>query len=1144
MDAKKPNRTRKGFPASNPGVVYSFAVRGMGRLWRLFARRSGRNWRLLAVLGLGMLMAATLLASAPIYARAMADLGLTFTVREQLSDSPGNRVQFTAIPLGTEEGVALKQAVERRIEERIGWFAGSSARYHRTGRFFAGVEGAPTTWLSPQGQIQSLTGYEEHVSLVEGEFPKTTERGQPIEVALSPRAAQAANLSVGQTIRLVEDFDTCAREIPRQDAPPPPPCTPVAGVSYAFEAKVTGIVEPLSDTDPFWLTITSAYFDPFSLGPETGVVAPMFTTEESLLENFGADHPGYMAETAWHTYADPEKLSRANFERAGDDLVALYRELEPYGGASYSPLTGVLEDYRDSASYQQAPLTILLLEVSAVALFYVVLVALVIVERQADEIALLRSRGATTLQVAGMYLLEGLILGIPCLLAAPLLAAAATALLGKTPTFENVNGGELLPTTIPLSAFGFALAGVMLSVAVLLVPAVLVARRSAVVRRREQARPGVSFLQRYYLDLALAGVAGLLLFELRERGTVFTPSATGGVSSDPLLLASPAILMLAAAALLLRFYPMGLRLAARAFGRRASPALGVGLWQVARSPGNSARLALLLTMAVAVGTFAASYSSTAKKTFDERALFEAGVDWRVGVGSRSDLGLNGAEVDAEFAALPGVASATSVVRTTGAPGVAGVSGRTFQVLGVDPDRAAAMLWFRDDFADLSLRELMARLGAPAPLKGKALPAGTVGLKVKVKSSDQRAVQTLWARVVDRDQTFQMVELGKLEGEGWHELSGQLQKSIDGDYGEPLMLMSLVITEPSNRFNSQDLTILLDDLRAVSSAGTETLLDGFEQSVASWAPMPTRLTKPDTFEITREGAATDSGAGKLVRFAGQSADVWGLYYAQGAVPLAVLGSETFSVATGIPPGGTGVISISDVLVPVRLAATFRLMPTLDTSEGPAVVFNRDQLLSWVGTTDLLLPPGINEGWFELQPGVDRRALEETLGDPPYQLDTLSDRESELRSLERNPLIAAGGAGILYIAFGAVLLLVAVALLVSLWVSVERRRSEFAVLRAMGLSRGQVVQLLAFEYAVVAVLGLIAGAYLGRLVGERMLSFLNVDDRGNRAEPEFLLQTEWLLVGAGGAVVLGVFLAALLFAGRLISRTSDAAALRTE
>lgn len=1089
-------------------------------------------------------MAASLLAAAPVYARTLADLGLTFTVRDQLNESPGNRVQVTAVPLATQEGQQLKAAVEKRIEERLGWFAGSSSRYLRTGRFFAGANGADPAPGAPLGQLQSLTGYEDHVRLVEGQFPKTTPHGTPIEVAVSEAAARAGNLKVGQALKMVEDFDTCAREIPSEDRPPPPPCTPVAGVTYSFSAKVTAIVEPLSEEDAFWVTLVDAYFAPFRLLPDLGPVLPMFTTEDTLIGNFGADHPGYIAEAGWHTYADPEKLSRTNFQRARDDLQALYRELEPVGGASYSPLTTVLDNYRESANYQQAPLTILLLEVSAVALFYVILIALVIVERQADEIALLRSRGATTFQIGAMYLLEGLIIGVPCVLLAPVLAAAATAGLGLTPTFEKVNGGDLLPATIPLAAFGFATAGVLLSIAVLLLPAVLVARRSAVVRRREQARPGVSILQRYYLDVALAAVAGLLLFELRERGTVFEPSPTGGVSSDPLLLASPAILMLAAAALLLRFYPMVLRLGARIFGRRASPAVAVGLWQVARSPGNSARLALLLMMAVAVGTFAASYSATAKQTYDERALYGAGVEWRMAAAGSDDMGLNGKGVDQQLRALPGVESATGVVRAIGNPATAGVTSRLFQVLGVDPDQAAGMLWFREDFAGQSLRELMANLGAPQTLRGKALPAGTTQVKVMVNSSDQRAVQTLWARIADRDQNYQMLELGKLEGAGWHELTATLRRNFEGELPEPLTLMSLVITEPANRFNAQDLTILLDDLRAVGPGGTETLLDAFESSAPGWAALPTKLRTQDAFAITKDGAANGAGAGRLTRAAGQSVDFWGLYAAQQEVPLPVLASESFSASTGIPPGGSGVMALGDILVPIRITAAFRLMPTLDTSEGPSVVFNRDQLLSWVGIADISLPPGINEAWFNLAPGTDTAALEQVLTESPFFLDTVYDQASLLESLERNPLIAAGGAGILFLSFGAVLLLVAAALLVSLWVSVQRRRSEFAVLRAMGLSRGQVVQLLAFEYFIVAILGLVAGGYLGRMVGSRMLSFLNIDESGGRAEPGFVLHTEWVLVAAGAAIVLAVFVAALAFAGQLISRTSDAQALRTE
>ncbi len=1141
---QNPNPARKALRGKGERCVQFVAMRGMVRIWRLFSRRSGRNWRLLAVLGLGMLMAASLLAAAPVYARTMADLGLTFTVRDQLNDNPGNRVSFAAVPLKTSEGEGLKSAIAQRIEERIGWFKASEARYLRTGRFFIGPDGAdPAATGAPLGQLQSLTRYEDHVRLVQGEFPKTTAHGEPMEVAISEQSAKASGLKVGQTLKMVEDFDTCFREIPSEDKPPPPPCTPVAGITYNFTAKITALVEPTSDQDYYWVTLTNAYFDPFRLLPDMGPVMPMFTTEDTLLNSFATDHPGYLAETAWHTYANPKQLSRTNFERARNDLKALYLEFQPLGGASYSPLTNVLDNYRTSANYQQAPLTILLLEVSAVALFYVILIALVIVERQADEIALLRSRGATTFQIGAMYLLEGLMLGIPCMLIAPALAAAATAGLGLTPTFEKVNDGELLPATIPLSAFGFAAIGVIMSILVLLLPALILARRSAVVRRREQARPGVSFLQRYYLDLALAGVAALLLFELKERGTVFEPSSTGGVSSDPLLLASPAILMLAAAALILRFYPIILRIAARLFAQRSSPAVAVGLWQVARSPGNSARLALLLMMAVAVGTFAASYSTTAKKTYDERALYEAGVEWRMSGASTGDYGLNGKGSDAQLRALPGVAQATGVVRQLGGPAIAGTTARTFQVLGVDPDVAPSMLWSRSDFSDESLPQLLGHLGAPAPLRGKPLPTGTTGLSIQVNSSDQRAVQTLWARIADRDQNYQMVELGKLEGSGWHELTGTIRRNFEGELPEPLTLMSIVITEPTSRFNAQDLSFLFDDVSAITPDGKQ-LIEGFEGG-SSWEPFPTKLVNKDKFDVTRDDVLTGKGAGKLTRTAGQSVETWGINLAQENIPLPVVASEAFSASTGIPPGGSGVMIVAgDLLVPIKLVGTFKLMSTLDTSQGPAVIFNRDQLLSWFGTADLSTPAGMNEAWFTLKPGADTAQLEDSLRDSPFLLDTVHDSRTVLASLERNPLIAAGGAGILYLAFGAVLLLVAVALLVSLWVSVQRRRSEFAVLRAMGLSRGQVVQLLAFEYAIVAILGLAAGGYLGRLVGQRMLSFLNVNENGDRAEPTFLLQTEWLLVIAGGVIVLAVFIAALVFAGRLITRTSDAAALRTE
>jgi hypothetical protein len=1110
--------------------------------WRLFARRSGRNWRLLAVLALGMLMAASLLAAAPVYARTMADLGLTFTVRDRLGESPGNRVSFPWVPLGTLQGTALRETVEGRIDERIGWFAAGESRVLVGPRFVLAAPGEAPPPQAPLGQLQSITGYEAHVSVLEGTLPRPAGPGDAFEVAISRDAARAARLTVGQQIALVEDFDTCAREIPREDRPPPPPCTPTAGVTFTRAATITAIIEPLRSDDPFWVLPAERFFAPWRLLQENGPVVPMFVPEATLLEGLAAVLPAYGAATAWHTFARPETLSRVTFDRARDDLSALHSDLGPLGGASFSPLGNVLRDYGHVQAYQQTPLTILLLEIAAVAIFYVIIVSLVIVERQSAEVALLRSRGATVGQVGAITLAEGLLLGAPVLLLAPLVAAAGTALLGLTPTFAAVNGGALLPVSLPPVAFAYAGVGVAVSIVALLIPSLLAARTTAVARRREQARPGRPFFQRYYLDLALAGVAALLLWELNERGTVLLPSPTGGVTSDPLLLASPAILVAAAAALLLRVYPLTTRLLARLLGREAAPPLALGLWQVARSPGHSARLALLLAMAIAVGTFAASYATTASATFEERARFQAASGLRAISTGSADLGLDGAAADARLREHTDVPLASAVLRLDAGPAAAGTATRTFQALGLNPDDAPFLLWFRDDFAERPLRDLMAALGPPEPLRGIELPGGTTSLQINVHSSPTPNQMTLWARVRDATGFHHLVMFDTIEPGAWHTMSAPISRDFEGQRPEPLTLVGLVVTEPPNRFNTLELTILFDELAATTDAGT-TVLDDFEAAVPRWGPLPARLQRPDTFDLTRDGVEAGQ-AGRITRSPGLSSERWGLFFAQPSVPLPVVATDSFLAATGLGVGAVGNVSVANVTVPIRVVGDVSSFPSLPAAAGPGIIFNRDQLISWLGLAGSAVVSGFNEAWLEPPPGADLAAIEQTLRNEPFNFGVITDRSRELERLERNPLISAGGAGILYLAFGAVLLLVTAALLVSLWLVVHRRRTEFAVLRSLGLSKGGVARVLAVEYSFVAIVGVVVGTWLGLGVASRMLSFLNFDEAGRLAEPSYILRTDWLLVSASLAAVGVAFLFALTFAVRLISRTSDAQALRME
>ncbi len=1100
---------------------------------------------MLAVLALGVLVAATLLSAAPVYARTMADLGLTFTIREELQQTPTIRVNFQDVALGTTQGAEFRASIERRIAERVGWFRQSQSLSLRAGRFTIEGDNTPESALPPLGQLQSLTGYEDHVRVVDGRLPAPTQPGDAIEVTLSARAAEVAALVPGDQFLLRETFDTCEREIPSLDRPPPPPCTPTAALAFTIPATLVGIVEPLDPADVFWMVTAESYFAPFVLVSELGPILPMFTAEETLLEHLGALYPSYRATTSWHVSANPEMLTRTNFERAREDILGLGADVLPIGGFAHSPLTQTLEGFRRSANYQQGPLMILLLQIAAIALFYVGLISAIIVERQADEIALLRSRGASIRQVLTVYLLEGAIVGVPMVLLAPLLAAAATALLGLTPVFSDVSEGDLLPVAIPPLSFLLATVGVVLSLLALLLPAFIVARRGALAQRRVDTRPGVSIIQRYYLDLVLAGFAGLLLWELRERGSAFEPSPTGGVTTDPILLAAPALIILAAAALVLRFYPLVLRIGARVFVPRSGTTVALGLWQVIRSPGQYTRLALLLMMAIAVVTYAASYSTTAERSYRDRADFRAGVDIRAQEAGAVKFQGTTQALDQHLTEIPGVERASMVVRGRANLAGAGRSMREVQVLGVDPAQAGAMLWSREDFARGTLSELLAPLDGPGKLRGVPLPGDPHFISLWVNAAESRPDMNLWARVRDAEDRHALLELGNLEQVGWRELRAPVKAQYGAKLTAPITVVAIVVTEPSNRFNTSTAPLYVDDLAAVDADGKVTVVEEFEGALP-WAPLPTRAPTADEFETSSDDVHAGRQSGKLAFRLGMSGDQRGIYPQDVIVPLPIVVSDTFVSSTGLGPGARLFLQAGPAIIPVVVRDTFSLFPTLESRQGPAVVFNRDQLMSWLNafTYSGRNPLQPDEAWFTLEAGADREAFLETITGPGFGMGSITDREQEFRSIEQNPLIAAGGSGILFVAFMGVLILVAAALLVSLWVAVTRRRVEFAILRAMGISRGQIFRLLALEYALVAIVGVVVGTYLGLVVGRQMLSFLDVTETGDRVEPSFVLQTEWSVVAGGAGAVAVVFAAALLIAVRVLSRTSDAQALRTE
>lgn len=352
--------------------------------------------------------------------------------------------------------------------------------------------------------------------------------------------------------------------------------------------------------------------------------------------------------------------------------------------------------------------TVLAVAVSTVlALLAVVMVAssALIVARRRAATALAIARGSGPGVARGLLALEGLLIGVPAGVVGALAAAA------------------LVPATV-------AAGWLAVPIAIALLPAALLAAWPLGVRG-----VGTSALRRV-LPLArlrllaealLAALAALALALLLGRPA---PEAGSPPSSDPLALATPLLVTLAAGALALRLYPALLAGIARLLHPRRGLIAYLGATRAARSPLAGLATVLAVVVGASVAVSALTLSATVTGGIDAAARERVGADARIDDAEPGTA--------AAVAALPGVAA---VVELSDA-GLAGITSEsstttsraqlvladleTLAVMRPDlvPPAAAAQLASADGPAALATPEVLD--SAPAPITVAGIPVDLVG----------------------------------------------------------------------------------------------------------------------------------------------------------------------------------------------------------------------------------------------------------------------------------------------------------------------------------------------------------------------------------------------------------------------------------
>ncbi len=1119
----------------------------MGELfsvWRFALRRFASNWPLMLLLAAGALLATTLLATAPIYADAMSDVGLRFRLDRHL-DEPRTRVpNLYADGLRLADPVQLAQtrAFEAVTEARVGWLGHEVLTAQRTDpltlQFTDDSDREP--W---RARLIHLGGYEEHVAVVYGRLPSPD--ATTAEVVLPEAFASVANL--GDRVRLTaRTFNDCRRVPTSEDenvAAEEVRCQPTTFVRTSIEAEVVGFVRPNDPDDLRWQVFEDRELTPGGPGqPDRGSQSiPLLTSAEYFNGALTVQMPELLSRYRVGLVADLDGIAVRDVPRALDDLAAWPRDvrdglgLEAGGRVEFAT---ALARFRNASTFSQVPLLLLLLQVAGVVGFYLVVVTSLARARQAEEVAVYRSRGASTSQLIGLNLAEGLLVAVPAALLGPFLARIAVGALGYTPAFSAITGGEPLAASVSEDAFLLAAGGAALALAAMLLPTIGAVRRAVVDAKREQARPAErGWFRRYHLDLALVALAALLFWQLDRRGAVFDPQSVGGWQADPLLLLSPLVMTAAAAAMVLRLYSPLLRLAAWLLRPLRGTTVTLGIGRAGRDPATGARLLLLVLIAIAVGAFAASYAPTVARSFDDRARYEHGVDMRAAI-ANFDLP-SGHEGLEQLRSVDGVERAIVVHR--GSIGV--LRGGSVPLLAIQGGAAVApMLSFRDDFAEEPPEQLLGHLDLGVPLDGGvALPDDTVALAIYAYSKETPRIGRLRASIRDGNGDYHDAVFSGLETGTWTELQTELPPGL----AAPLTLASLRFMD-RRVIVHDDGSIFFDDLTAVRANGAREVIEHFDDQFG-WA-MYSQRGAAETFGPSDERARSGARSARWT-WTREVTDRARVLAPQGpSVPLNAIFSERALAFFGVQPGERTAGLLGDrFAVPLIVRSTAEVFPTLDPAHG-FVIVDYEQfraVAGALGSRGQQIPTELWVDFAEDVPLAAQEAIAEQTRDNTWmQFDAgepllLAARLEEIAS---DPTVQASGSGILLLAFAGAMGAAVLGFVVSLAIALQSRTVELAVLRSLGASSGGLLRALVFEWGVVLLFGSVIGVLLGRWISQLMLQFLEVTETGDPVVPAFAIETEWRLLSTGIAL-LGVAAAVTLWAAwRAVLRRGVADSLR--
>lgn len=569
----------------------------------LFRKMKNTKWMVICLL-IGFVMASAMMSTIPLYMNASLQRMLVKDMQSyqiENGEYPGvySATYSLDLNLGSEDQKAMIRDMTDAFEENYDSLGISYLNNKKTVTdSYLIVAGAVSTGTSvSRVNVTGMSDIKDNIEITQGEMFSSGINDGVMEVILTDESLRSTGLTVGETYEISNAFKP----------------------ENTLKIRVTGAFNVKKGSDSYWSEglddayVSMAFADYDTVigeGIDSGVINVV-----SMSERYAIDYP--------------------NIEMTSlDSVLSKLKEQDKVYSENNVvldvPAISIFEEYADRSETLQLLLWLVQIPVMLMIVFYLFMVSQLNVEQEKNEIAVFKSRGASSAQILLIYALESLVLGIATAIIGPFIGYGLCHVLGASNGFLEFVNRTALPIKFTIDAFLYSLLAVGVFFVTTMLPIVPATRTTIVAHKASKAKTAKRPLwDKAFLDIILiVGSVGWLYYYNKTQESLAAEGMTNASATvNPLLFIASTAFILGAALLVVRIYPFVVRFIYKVGKRVWSPAQYISLNNIGRSSSGRERFIMaFLMLTVALGLFFANTARALNRNAEQTANYMVGCD--------------------------------------------------------------------------------------------------------------------------------------------------------------------------------------------------------------------------------------------------------------------------------------------------------------------------------------------------------------------------------------------------------------------------------------------------------------------------------------------------------------------------------------